>query len=99
MWQGAQMGVPRAFLNAMALSGYQGRRMKEVLEKIDLSAAVTTDIRTEIGKIIFGKNVIYPEQNPTPPVSSFRKGLASPENFIKTIKDKGIEVIPSNTSS
>jgi hypothetical protein len=87
------MGVTRAFLNVMALSGYQGKRMRRVLEMADLDTAVTADIRTEIGKYILGKNVIYPEQNPTPPVSGFRKGRASPENFIKAVQDRGIEVI------
>ena len=67
--------------------------MQNVLKKVDLGKAVQKDVRQEIGVMLLGRDVVYPDQNPHPDVSNARAGLHNPDLLIKLLKENNINVI------
>jgi hypothetical protein len=92
MWQGAHHSIMRQLTGALALSAYHGPAMREVLESVDLFTAVPHDIRPQLGERLFGGPVAYPETNPGPPKSQFRKGHSHLKPFLKQLSSLGIPI-------
>lgn len=90
--QGSHMGFLREITDSLSLSAYHGPEVLRVWEQADLAAVAHSDMRPKVGMILLGREVIYPEQNPAPRPSSFRKGLSKPENFFRLLTDIGISV-------
>ncbi len=92
MWQGAHMSIMRQLTGSLVLSAYQGPAMSEVLESVDLFTAVPDDMRPLLGERLFGGPVSFPETNPGPPKSRFRKGHSHLKPFLKQLSSLGIEI-------
>ena len=92
--QGAHMGFIRALANCLVLSIYHGKNVMEVLSTVSLPETVNTDIRNEIGTILFKKRVFYPSANPSPKLIENRAGAHCPDKFIRLLKKNGIEIKP-----
>lgn len=91
--QGGHMSFLRGLMDMLVLSAYHGPNMSSLIKKADLGALCQNDIRPKIGKILLGRDVFYPESNPTPKMSDFRTGLHLPDNFCALLEQAGIEVI------
>lgn len=68
MWQGMYTSVMRTVLGTPVLSGYHGNAFQELVSKVDLEHCVKADVRPAIGKALLGREVWYPEKNPSPPM-------------------------------
>ncbi|WP_152000274.1 MULTISPECIES: hypothetical protein [unclassified Imperialibacter] len=86
MWQGAHMSQLRLLTGKLFLSFYHGANMTSLLQQVDLSSCVMADIRTEIGNFASGKEVVYPELNPSPGILKRTEGISSPERFLSLIE-------------
>ncbi|MGD2153735.1 MAG: hypothetical protein PVG79_10755 [Gemmatimonadales bacterium] len=95
MWQGAHHSIIRQLTGALTLSAYHGPAMREVLRSVDLFTAVPHDIRPQLGARLFGAPVAYPETNPGPPKSGFRKGHSHLKPFLKRLSALGIPISTS----
>lgn len=82
MFQGSHMSVIRAVSDCLVLSGYHGREMTRLVREVDFFDAVPEDIRPRIGKLLLGREVRYPSENPSPPPSQLRVGLSHPDRFL-----------------
>ena len=92
MWQGAHHSIIRQLTGALTLSAYHGPAMREVLQSVDLFAAVPHDIRPQLGERLLGAPVAYPETNPGPPKSRFRKGHSHLKPFLKRLAALGVPI-------
>jgi len=92
MWQGAHQSIMRQITNAVVLSAYHGPAIKVVFSEVDLFSAVREDIRPMIGEYLHGSPVLYPSENPGPPLSEIRKGISHAEPFIKVLSSMGITI-------
>jgi hypothetical protein len=95
MFQGAHMGVIRAITGCPVYSAYHGSGVSEVWRGVHFVEAVQSDIRGQIGAHLHGGPVWYPDSNPAPPPSPFRRGLCRPQEFFSRLKDEGIEIFES----
>ena len=86
MWQGAHMSLLRSVCGALFLSAYHGEEMAKVYSEVDLTAAVTDDVRPLVGKILHGSSISYPESNPRPPISRMRSGVSGPDHFLSAFQ-------------
>ena len=84
------MSIVRSPTNALVLSAYHGPAMRRVLSAVDFHNAVTDDIRPMVGRYLLGGEVAYPSENPSPPLSSIRKGISGWEPFLKALTHAGI---------
>ena len=91
--QGGHVSFLRALMDMLVLSAYNGPNVSKVLERADLGALCQNDIRPKVGKILFGKNVFYPAENPHPEMSNFRENLHSPKLFYDALRAEGVEII------
>ena len=82
MWQGAHMSIIRHLTDALVLSGYHGHEVQKVVSEVDLRNAVQNDVRPRIGKILYGKEVKYPQENPGPPPSEIRHNISHFKPFV-----------------
>ena len=92
LMQGAHLSFIRSLTGAHALSAYHGKHMTGVYKQVNFARALQTDIRVEIGKKLLGRDVWYPDDNPSPPLSTIRIGLHDPDQFIMKLKENGINV-------
>jgi hypothetical protein len=92
-WQGAHMTVIRGTSGALVMSAYHGARVQAVIARVDLVGAAQEDVRARIGARLLGRPVAYPTENPAPPPSVFRRGLASATRFVERIERAGIRVV------
>ncbi len=86
-WQGVFHGVIRESTNTPNYSAYHGRNVIKVLSETDFEKSVKTDIRADIGRFIYGKDIVYPSSNPSPPSWSTRKKYSS-INYFKEVLNK-----------
>lgn len=91
--QGGHMCFIRALTDMLVLSGYHGPNMSALISKVDLGEVCQNDLRPAIGKILAGHDVYYPNVNPWPKISSFRKELHKPEHFIDLLEAAGVDII------
>lgn len=89
MWQGCNMSLLKELTDAPVLSAYHGPAMRALLARVDLRA-VTTDLRPAIGEALAGGPVVYPATNPSPPPSSFRRGLSGLARFLDVLTRHGL---------
>jgi hypothetical protein len=85
MFQGSHMSVIRAVSDCLVLSGYHGREMTRLVREVDFTDAVPEDIRPRIGRLLLGRDVRYPSENPSPPPSQLRVGLSHPDRFLELL--------------
>lgn len=90
--QGCHVGFIRALSDCLVLSAYHGNNVMSVFSQADLAIVAQNDIRPQIGEILLGKDVIYPESNPGPEISSFRLNKNDPELFIQLMADSGVKL-------
>lgn len=90
--QGCHVGFIRALSDCLVLSAYHGPNVMSVFSKAELGAVAQRDIRPYIGKILLGKDVIYPTDNPAPEVSLFRENKHRPKLFLESLKAIGIKI-------
>ena len=79
--QGCHMEFLRELTGCLFLSAYHGPSVQQVWCEVDLARAAAADMRPSVGRILAGRDVRYPEQNPAPPVSPFRRQLGTPARF------------------
>jgi hypothetical protein len=91
-WQGVHMSFLYEYLNCPVLSMYHNDNVMNVICQTDYFKVVTTDLRPTIGDKIFGRKVIYPEKNPSPPVSRIRKDISGSKIFLDLIQHNNISV-------
>ena len=94
--QGAHMSFLRALTDSLVLSAYHGKNVRSVIAKADFGAVLQKDVRPKIGEILLGREVIYPKENPSPKISSFREGLHKSKRLIKLLQNTNIEIIRPN---
>lgn len=92
MWQGSHVSLLRAITGCLTLSAYHGSEMNKVFAEVDLPRAVTYDIRPAVGMHLLGRSPVYPDQNPSPMLSSFRFGNCLPERFYELLDRRGIDI-------
>jgi hypothetical protein len=85
MFQGSHMSVIRAVADCLVLSGYHGREMSRLIHEVDFFSAVKSDIRPRIGRLLLGREVRYPSENPSPSPSTFRTGLSHPDKLLELL--------------
>ena len=90
--QGSHMGFLREIADCLTVSAYHGPAVMKVWEQADLASVAQADMRPLVGKLLLGREVIYPAKNPGPEPSQFRVGLSSPERFLSALKATGIAV-------
>lgn len=90
--QGAHMGALRSITDCLFVSAYHGPRSAQVWLSADLPNLTPGDMRPEIGRILLGREVNYPTENPSPPASPFRKNLRSIEALEVACNALGITV-------
>lgn len=90
--QGAHMGALRSITDCLFVSGYHGPRTSQTWLAADLPMLTRTDMRPAIGHLLAGRPVLYPAQNPAPPLSTFHRDLRSVAALVKASEDFGIPV-------
>ena len=90
--QGSHMGFIREIANCLTVSAYHGPAIMRVWGQADLASVAQADMRPLVGKMLLGRDVIYPAKNPGPGPSPFRAGLSSPERFLDALKATGIAI-------
>ncbi len=90
--QGAHLGFLRSLTGCLCVSCYHGPETAKVWLGADLRILAKQDLRPEIGAKLLGRPVIYPAENPAPPVSSFRAGHRTIEAFQDALRSLDIEV-------
>lgn len=91
-FQGAHMGFIREIADCLTVSAYHGPAVMKVWEEADLASVARKDMRPKVGKLLLGRDVIYPQKNPGPAPSTIRTGLSNPNKFIDLIKLIGIKI-------
>lgn len=84
--QGCHMGFIRSLSDCLVLSAYHGPHMVSVLSEAHLGAVAQHDIRPKIGKLLLGRDIIYPVSNPAPKISGFRLNKHKTELFVSSLK-------------
>ena len=92
MWQGAHVSMVRQLTDALAVSIYHGPAMQKVISQVDFYRAVQQDVRPRIGEYLRGGPVLYPTDNPGPPLSIIRKDVSHVEPFLKVLTSTGVRV-------
>jgi hypothetical protein len=92
MMQGSHMALLRALTGCVTLSGYHGPAVQAVVSSVDLSACVQRDIRPRVGRILRGREVVYPGINPGPPASTLRGGVSDAGPWIAAARASGLVV-------
>ncbi len=92
MFQGSHMGLIRGLTGALVLSAYHGPAVVRLWQRVRFEEAVPCDIRPRVGRALLGREVCYPEANPSPPESAFRRGLAHPRHFLPRLEKAGISI-------
>lgn len=90
--QGAHMGALRSITDCLIVSAYHGPRTSQTWLAADLPMLTQIDLRPAIGRILAGREVTYPAENPAPPPSSSRQNLRSVEALVSACDDFGIPV-------
>ncbi|MFP4385209.1 MAG: hypothetical protein ACLFSE_14290, partial [Spirochaetia bacterium] len=90
--QGDHQGFLRSISNCLFLSAYHGPQMTNVWKNMDFSLLCTYDIRKQIGRSLSGKEIFYPEENPSPPASEFKKNLNYTRILINSLTEYGIHI-------
>lgn len=91
-WQGVHMSFLYEYLGCPVLSMYHNDNVMNIICQTDYFKVVTTDLRPPIGDKIFGRKVIYPEKNPSPPVSRMRKDISGSKIFLDLIQINKISI-------
>jgi hypothetical protein len=91
-WQGVHMSFLYEYLGCPVLSIYHNDDVMKIISQTDYVKVVTTDLRPTIGDMIFGRKVIYPEKNPSPPVSRIRKDISGSKIFLDLIQVNKISI-------
>lgn len=91
-WQGVHMSFLYEYLGCPVLSMYHNDNVMNIICQTDYLKVLTTDLRPTIGDKIFGRKVIYPDKNPSPPVSSIRKDISGSKIFLDLIQQNKISV-------
>lgn len=91
-FQGAHMGFIREIADCLTVSAYHGPAIMKVWQEADLAAVARTDMRPKVGKLLLGRDVIYPQKNPGPAPSGIRLGLSQPNRFLDLLKLTGVEI-------
>jgi hypothetical protein len=91
-FQGSHMGFIREIADCLTVSAYHGPAVMKVWEQADLASVAQNDMRPLVGRLLHGRNVIYPVKNPGPAPSQFRKGLSSPERFLALLQQTGVSI-------
>lgn len=87
---GGHMAFIRSLCSVLVLSPYVGPHVTKVYSRVNLSRAVQYDRRREFGVLLAGRDIWYPNENPGPPLSSFRTKKQRPEHFISLLTKNGI---------
>lgn len=90
--QGCHMGFIREITDSLVLSAYHGPEMIKVWSETDLGSVAQRDIRHLVGRILLGRDIAYPKENPAPEISQFRAGMSDPDKFIRALTKGGIRV-------
>ncbi len=90
--QGAHMGALRSITNCLFVSAYHGPRTSQTWLAADLPMLTQIDLRPAIGRILAGREVTYPGENPAPPLSASRQNLRSVDALVGACEDFGIPV-------
>lgn len=90
--QGAHLGFLRSICDALFTSAYHGPRTAKVMKRINLRVLATKDLRDDIGRTLLGRPVLYPETNPAPPASSFRRGARDVEKYFRSLESFGVRI-------
>ena len=67
--------------------------MTKLYKSVNHARAVQYDRRAELGPLLAGRSIWYPDENPGPPLSPFRRREQTPDKFIKLLKQNGVEVV------
>lgn len=92
MMQGTHMALLRALCGCLFLSGYHGPAVQAVVSAVDLPSCVARDIRPAVGRLLLGREVVYPEINPGPPESQFRRGRSDPASWLAVARAAGLPI-------
>ncbi|MDB4438562.1 hypothetical protein N9195_03140 [bacterium] len=65
-WQGVVHGIIRESIGVPNYSAYHGKDFLDLIAETQLSDVATEDLRQKIGNAICGKQILYPESNPSP---------------------------------
>lgn len=87
-WQGIYHGILRECTSLNNYSIYHGRNVLKILSIADLEKIIDEDIRDDLGKTIFGKEVFYPLENPSPKVWSERLSNLTLNNYLNLLRNK-----------
>lgn len=90
--QGAHMGFLRSICDCLVLSAYHGPAAQEVWSAIDFPKLGNKDLRPAIGRTLLGREVWYPEANPSPPASELRQGWQNVDNFVDAVHSFGVSI-------
>ncbi len=85
MWQGAHTSIMRAVTDRVVLSAYHGREMQRALASVDLTRAVTRDLRTDIARRLAGREVWFPSTNPSPEPVLRDPEFSRPPAFVQAL--------------
>ena len=90
--QGAHLGFLRSICDALFVSAYHGPKTSRVMKRLNFRSMTTNDLRADVGRKLLGREVVYPETNPAPPASSFRRGTRDVERYLKSLEVLGVQV-------
>lgn len=90
--EGHYLAGLRAIVGCPALSIYHGPRTMELVRSVSFQHMIRSDIRPEIGAILHGNAVWYPDTNPGPVVMAGKKDWAQAEHFIELVRSLGVSV-------
>jgi len=89
--QGGHLGYLRSICDALFLSAYHGPHASSVIRRMDVARLSSRDLRPLVGQYLFGCEVIYPTENPSPPPSEFRKNLRTLDAYLNAARKFGIQ--------
>ena len=92
MMQGTHMALLRALCDCLVLSAYHGPAVQRVVSAVDLPSALYLDIRPRIGRLLRGRDVVYPATNPDPPDSRFRAHCSGPARWAAVARASGLTI-------
>jgi len=91
-FQGSHMGFIREIADCLTVSAYHGPNIMKVWEEADLASVARKDMRPKVGKLLLGRDVVYPPQNPGPEPSTIRVNISNPDRYLDLLKQTGIEI-------
>lgn len=92
MMQGTHMALLRALCGCLVLSGYHGPNVQAVVSAVDLPSCVRADVRPAVGRALLGRAVWYPQINPGPPESLFRRGRSDAATWLALARAHGWQI-------